>query len=131
MNTFLRLLPWSVAGPLLTPILATPSGSFSLLGYVGPGAGLSMMGALLAVTCVILLALLAPLLYPIRLVRSLLRKRRERLAAIGIEGVVDDAISPAMNEPESCQAKSGKASNEPPSSTESLAGCVKPSHVPR
>ena len=131
MNILIRLLPWSAAGPLLTPILTAPSGSSSLLGYVGPGAGLSMIGALLAVTCVILLAILAPLLYPIRLIRSALRKRRERLAATGIEAVVDDAISPALSGPESCQATSGETSDEPLSATESLAGYMKPSHVSR
>jgi hypothetical protein len=51
-----------------------------VLGYVGPGAGLSMLGALLAVVCVVLIALLAPLLYPIRWLRTLLWQRRERLA---------------------------------------------------
>ncbi len=82
-------------GLLLTSSLAAVAGSTSvqlahqsclvgseltecfLLGYVGPGAGLSMLGALLAVACVVFLALLGPILYPIRLVRSWLRKRRE------------------------------------------------------
>lgn len=46
------------------------------LGYVGPGAGLSMMGALLAVGLVMSVAIIAPILYPIRVVRSWLRNRR-------------------------------------------------------
>ncbi len=40
--------------------------SLVLLAYVGPGAGLSMLGALFAVVTVLVLAVLAPLLYPIR-----------------------------------------------------------------
>ena len=43
--------------------------------YVGPGAGLSMMGALLAVVCVIVLALIGPILYPIRLLRRWAKSR--------------------------------------------------------
>jgi hypothetical protein len=45
------------------------------LAYVGPGAGLSMIGALLAVVCVIGLALIGPLLYPIRLFRRWAKNR--------------------------------------------------------
>lgn len=40
--------------------------SLVLLAYVGPGAGLTMLGALFAVVTVLVLAVLAPLLYPIR-----------------------------------------------------------------
>jgi hypothetical protein len=53
-------------------------GGGDLLAYIGPGAGLSMLGALFAVACVLLLALIAPLLYPIRLLRAWLRRRREQ-----------------------------------------------------
>jgi hypothetical protein len=56
------------------------SGLAGLLGYVGPGAGLSMVGALVAVVLVILLALIGPILYPIRLIHSFIRRRRERIA---------------------------------------------------
>lgn len=45
------------------------------LAYVGPGAGLSMIGALLAVVCVIFLALIGPVLYPIRLFRRWAKSR--------------------------------------------------------
>lgn len=45
------------------------------LAYIGPGAGLSMLGALLAVACVIVLALVSPILYLFSLGRSWLRKR--------------------------------------------------------
>lgn len=45
------------------------------LAYVGPGAGLSMIGTLLAVVAVLLLALLAPLFYVLQLVWTLMRGR--------------------------------------------------------
>ena len=48
-----------------------------LLGYVGPGAGLTMLGALAAVVGVLILALLAPILYPLRKLVLHLRSRRE------------------------------------------------------
>jgi hypothetical protein len=47
------------------------------LGYIGPGAGLSMMSALAAVIAVVGLGLLGPLLYPIFLVRDWLRARKD------------------------------------------------------
>lgn len=45
------------------------------LAYVGPGAGLTMLGALLAVSCVLLLAVLSPLLFLIQSVRWWLHRR--------------------------------------------------------
>ena len=45
------------------------------LAYVGPGAGLTMLGALLAVACVLLLAVLSPLFYLFQIVRWWLRSR--------------------------------------------------------
>jgi hypothetical protein len=48
--------------------------------YVGPGAGLSMIGALAAVACVIGLAVIGPVLYPIRLLRRWLQNRNSRPA---------------------------------------------------
>ncbi|MFN7877532.1 MAG: hypothetical protein ACK5PB_19585 [Pirellula sp.] len=48
---------------------------FDCLAYVGPGAGLSMIGALLAVVCVIGLALIGPILYPIRMFRRWAKSR--------------------------------------------------------
>lgn len=47
-----------------------------MVGYVGPGAGLSMMGALSAVAAVLMLAMIGPILYPIKLLRGWLRQRR-------------------------------------------------------
>lgn len=63
-------LPLPAAGLVVTPLVA----------YVGPGAGLTMLGSLFAVTCVILLALLGPLIYPLRWFRSWLRRRGARRA---------------------------------------------------
>lgn len=47
------------------------AGLFSLLGYVGPGAGMGALGALLGLLVSVLLALGVLLLWPVRL---LLRK---------------------------------------------------------
>jgi len=52
--------------------------TLELIGYVGPGAGLSMMGSLLAVVCVLFVALLGLIMYPVCLVQSLIRRRRQR-----------------------------------------------------
>jgi pilus assembly protein TadC len=48
------------------------------LAYIGPGAGLGMIGAVFAVLAFIVLALLGPILYPIRIIR---RRMRQRAAA--------------------------------------------------
>ena len=54
-------------------------------GYIGPGAGLSMLPALFAVACVVLLALLGPILYPIYLFRVWRRARRERSSSRSVK----------------------------------------------
>jgi hypothetical protein len=56
-----------------------PLNTILQLGYVGPGAGLSMIGALLAVLAILALALIGPILYPIKLLRVWLKQRRMRL----------------------------------------------------
>ncbi len=84
MSAILYLLPSSVAGGLLHTLVAWPTETSAIFAYVGPGAGLSMLGALFAVACVILLALLGPILYPIRLVRSMLRRYRQRQTALAM-----------------------------------------------
>ena len=43
-------------------------------GYLGPGAGLGMLGSLIGVAVVVLVAVLGLIIYPIRM----LRKRRTR-----------------------------------------------------
>lgn len=48
---------------------------FEPLAYIGPGAGLSMIGTLLAVVGVLLLALLAPVLYVVQFFWRLTHKR--------------------------------------------------------
>jgi hypothetical protein len=50
----------------------------TLLAYVGPGAGLTMLGALGAILLILLMALLGPILYPIRVVRGWIRRYREK-----------------------------------------------------
>jgi len=62
---------------------------FGILGYVGPGAGLSMIGSLLGVGCVILLALLGPLLYSIHFIYSVIRRRRAAHATIQSSNLLD------------------------------------------
>ncbi|MDX1930453.1 MAG: hypothetical protein SFV81_28270 [Pirellulaceae bacterium] len=51
-----------------------------MMAYVGPGAGLSMMGALLAVGGLLLFALLAPLIYAVRWLRSMLARANAQLS---------------------------------------------------
>lgn len=58
-----------------------PLNAILQLGYVGPGAGLSMIGALLAVLAILALALIGPILYPIKLLRAWLKQRRMRLSS--------------------------------------------------
>ena len=53
-----------------------PLAAILQLGYVGPGAGLSMIGALLAVLAILALALIGPILYPIKLLRAWPKQRR-------------------------------------------------------
>lgn len=54
----------------ISPVVAAEQ-----LAYVGPGAGLGLIGALLAVLAFIGLALLGPILQPIRWVRRWYRSR--------------------------------------------------------
>ena len=53
------------------------------LAYVGPGAGLSMIGSLLAVAGALLLAVLGLVLFPVRL---LMKRRRTAAAAASTNG---------------------------------------------
>ena len=46
----------------------------SLVAYVGPGAGLGMLGSLLAVAIAVVVGLLGLVLYPLSLLRRMLRK---------------------------------------------------------
>ena len=47
-------------------------------GYVGPGAGITFLGALWAVSAAVILALIGLLLWPIRV---LLRRKKQRTAS--------------------------------------------------
>ena len=60
-------------------VLMAPSGAQA---YVGPGAGLSMIGSLIAVVGALVLAILGLVLFPLRLVM----KRRRTMAAAGNDG---------------------------------------------
>lgn len=60
------------------------------LGYVGPGAGLGMLGALLAVVSLILLGLLAPFVYSVRLLRKWLRSRKDHVPGEEGESASED-----------------------------------------
>ncbi len=79
----------------LTLVLgAVPAWGATPLAYVGPGAGLTTIGALVAVAAMFFLALLGPILYPIRLIRRRMKKNGEQT----IEGAdpvseVDDPTS--------------------------------------
>ena len=99
------LLPGGVPpaqAALLLLILAPPAQAMpdvGLLGYVGPGAGLGMIGALLAVLGVIVLGLLGPILYPVRLLSRWYRSRTFG----GVQhddGMTRDAAQPVMPDAE-------------------------------
>lgn len=53
------------AAIILLILWSSPAAGATPLAYVGPGAGLSMLGALAAVIGVVGLGLLGPLLYPL------------------------------------------------------------------
>lgn len=74
----------SLAVLMHVTILSVPAHAAELFAYVGPGAGLGMLGALFAVFAVILLALLGPILYPIRLFLRWYRRRNQ------VEGVTSE-----------------------------------------
>lgn len=57
--------------PLALLALATPASA-----YIGPGAGVSVVGSLLNTVIVVVLALLAILLWPLRLLWRKLRARK-------------------------------------------------------
>jgi hypothetical protein len=58
---------------IVTLLAATPA-----FAYLGPGAGLGMLGSLFAVIGAVLLAILGILILPVRMI---LRKRREKQGA--------------------------------------------------
>lgn len=75
-----------VALSLLSFLLTTPQLAAAEFGYIGPGAGLGMLGALLAVVAFLFLALLGPILYPLRMLRRRLRRNRADETAENSDG---------------------------------------------
>lgn len=80
------LLP--LAGGLA--LLAASAAATPALAYIGPGAGITMLGALWGVVVALVLALGAVLFWP---VRALLRRRSGRPAAVGSAAVPRDAAA--------------------------------------
>lgn len=77
MNRIALCVRVAIASCLLIGCLAGPCESAELVGYMGPGAGLTMLGALFAVACVLFLAILAPIVYPIRAFLAWRRRCKE------------------------------------------------------
>lgn len=75
---------------LLVALFSSFGQATELIGYMGPGAGLSMLGALLAVACVLFIAILAPILYPIRAFRAWRRRCREQHSLLAAANVSSD-----------------------------------------
>ena len=88
-------MPWLVLFGVLTivPVAAAGEPAGALLAYVGPGAGLGMLGSLLAVVAAIVIGLFGLVLYPITLIRKAMQKRHEENSAAG--GVAEPAADPS------------------------------------
>lgn len=68
---------------MLTTIILTLLACPTVHAYVGPGAGLGMLGSLIAVAAAVVLAVVGVLILPIRLLRNKLRKpEAPRTAAV-------------------------------------------------
>jgi hypothetical protein len=65
----------------------------SALAYVGPGAGLSIIGSVLALFAAVVVAIFGFLFFPIR---RMLRKRKERAALKAVENSPDSSADPAV-----------------------------------
>lgn len=74
-----RATTWFVIAVAL--LMASPA-----FAYLGPGAGLGMIGSLMAVLIVVLLTLVGLVVYPIRL----LRKRRSHTTATDGDSTMSD-----------------------------------------
>ncbi|MFN0055444.1 MAG: hypothetical protein ACKV0T_25130 [Planctomycetales bacterium] len=66
------------------------------LAYVGPGAGLGMIGSLLAVVAAILLGIFGLLLYPIKLLLKMKRERAASQASPSIPAVMETPATAAV-----------------------------------
>lgn len=78
MKRFAHSMWWIIPAALMVAVLSAPRAAWASapLAYVGPGAGLSMLGALAAVMGVIGLGLLGPLLYPVVLLKRWYHRRQ-------------------------------------------------------
>ena len=76
----------AMLGGLIVCVLMAPSAA---LAYVGPGAGLSMLGSLVAVVGALIIAVLGLVLFPLRLVM----KRRRRAVAAASGSADGDAVA--------------------------------------
>ena len=63
--------------------------TFGLLGYIGPGAGLGLLGALVGLFLAIASALSFIVLYPLR---AMLRRRKENQSAATHQSAPEQAI---------------------------------------
>lgn len=70
-----RLIHWTVI-PSLLALMSTPA-----FAYVGPGAGLSLLGALWGLLIAVVTALIFIAVWPIRRYRRKLRERRQQAEA--------------------------------------------------
>ena len=71
---------WFNALLLIVPMVLVP---FTAHAYLGPGAGLGMIGSLLAVAVVVLIVVLGLVIYPIRMHRKRKRHAAERSIDMG------------------------------------------------
>ena len=89
MTSVLIETSWLLTTTTALPVLPAAIGSLASvqlfvgaapLAYIGPGAGLGAIGALIAVAGAILLGLLGLILYPYHLLRNRLRNRQRSTA---------------------------------------------------
>jgi hypothetical protein len=81
----------AVAIALGLVLFATPA-----FAYIGPGAGITMLGALWGVIAAVVLALAAVLLWPLRM---LLRRRRKGAGPAGASASVDSKADAPSSAP--------------------------------
>ena len=92
LTTFAILL---FAGSSASAASVGPLGETAVLAYVGPGAGLGMIGSLLAVLAAVVIGLVGLVLYPITLIRKMLRKPSEATPAAPPQSAVQTSVETA------------------------------------
>jgi len=80
---------------LLTLLLLTPVSA--ALGYIGPGAGISVLGSLLSILATFFVAIGAIVFWPLR--KLLKRRKARRAAEAGAESVHNRADTPGDGVP--------------------------------